>query len=87
MSKFKECSFQNSTVVLDGNEYIGCNFKECRIVVTRGNFTLKDSTFDTCKFEFGGEAANIRSLLMGLMGQKQSPPPNVDQQQGGSANG
>jgi hypothetical protein len=70
MAKFTDCNFQNTTIVLDGNEYIGCKFYKCRIVLTRGNFVLKKSSFDSCTFEFGGEAANIRDLVMGLLGQK-----------------
>ena len=66
MANFNECVFTNATVVLDGNEYIGCKFSHCRIVVTRGNFVLKNSSFDGCKFEFGGEAANIKELIANL---------------------
>ena len=75
MAHFTDCSFQGTTVVLDGNEYIGCKFYQCRIVVTRGNFTLKNSNFDSCAFEFGGEALNIRSLVLGLLGQPNRPKP------------
>jgi len=69
MAHFQKCKFNGTTVILDGHEYIGCEFVNCRVVVTRGNFVLKDSSFDTCTFEFGGEAANIRDLIMGLLGQ------------------
>lgn len=70
MANFNQCTFQNSTVVLDGNVYDGCNFIGCKIVVTRGNFSLKNSSFDSCSFEFGGEAANIKELVMGLINQQ-----------------
>ena len=68
MAKFEHCSFSKTTIVLDGNEYIDCNFKECRVVITRGNFILKKCNFDGCVFEFGGEAENIKNLVMGLIG-------------------
>ena len=71
MAKFDKCTFEKTTVVLDGHEFIGCTFKDSKIVVTRGNFSLKTSTFDHCDFEFGGEAANIRNLIMGLINQPQ----------------
>lgn len=76
MSQFTDCTFQGSTVVLNGNEYVGCKFFQCRIVITRGNFTLKDTGFDSCTFEFGGEAANIRNLVLGLINQPDSPKTN-----------
>lgn len=74
MSQFTECAFQGTTVVLDGNEYSKCKFLNSRIVVTRGNFSLRDCEFDGCNFEFGGEAENIRSLVLGLMNQTTTPP-------------
>jgi hypothetical protein len=72
MAKYVDCGFEGTTVVLDGHEYTRTKFFRCRIVVTRGNFSLEDCTFDTCAFEFGGEAANIRNLVMGLV-QQSSP--------------
>ena len=72
MAKYQECEFDNSTEVLDGNEYISCKFKNSRIVITRGNYTLDNCSFDSCKFEFGGEAANIRNIVLSLIDQPQS---------------
>lgn len=84
MARFQNSSFSNSTVVLDGNEYIDTVFFQCRIVLTRGNFSLNRCKFEDCQFEFGGEAENIRKLVVGLIHQqvtksspetKQNPPP------------
>ena len=72
MANFTDCQFEGTTVVLDGNEYVGCQFKKCRVVVTRGNFRLENSGFDSCSFEFGGEAENIKSLVLGLINQPQA---------------
>ena len=76
MAKFQKCRFEKSTVVLDGNEYIDTAFVECRVVITRGNFSLQGCSFDRCNFEFGGEAENIKNLVLGLVQQKipTSPP-------------
>ncbi len=74
MAQFKECTFQGATVVLDGNEYSNCKFLNSRIVVTRGNFSLKNCAFDGCNFEFGGEAENIKTLVLGLMQQTTKQP-------------
>jgi hypothetical protein len=73
MAQFVDCSFEGATVVLDGNEYLRCKFLRCRVVVTRGNFSLRDSSFDSCNFEFGGEAANIKTLVLSLMNQAPAP--------------
>jgi hypothetical protein len=53
-------------------------FRKCKVVVTRGNFSLKNSSFDGCSFEFGGEAANIKSLVMGLLNQEANKPQNKE---------
>lgn len=66
MANFTDCKFEGTTVVLDGNEYVGCQFKKCRVVVTRGNFRLENSGFDSCSFEFGGEAAIVVLIFFGL---------------------
>ncbi len=78
MAKFQGCTLDNSTVVLDGNEYIKCKFINSRIVITRGNFTLDQCSFDGCNFEFGGEAANIRNIVLGLINQPSSSKPQTE---------
>ncbi len=78
MEKYQTCTFDNSTIVLDGNEYIDCNFKNSRIVITRGNFTLDRCSFDSCKFEFGGEAENIRNIVLSLVNQPNSGVPQSE---------
>lgn len=75
MATFRDCAFTGTTVILDGNEYEKCNFMKCKIIVTRGNFSLRHSTFDSCNFEFGGEAANIRDLVMGLISPNNKKQP------------
>ena len=70
---YQNSSFVGTTIVLDGNEYNKCSFKKCKIVVTKGNFSLHNSTFDECIFEFGGEADNIKTLLVGLLNLESIP--------------
>jgi len=74
MSHFTGCDFEGKTVVLDGHEYVHCKFRHCRIVVTRGNFVLKSSGFEDCVFDFGGEAENIKKLVLGIAGQSTQEP-------------
>jgi hypothetical protein len=80
MAQFIESMFEGTTVVLDGHEYSKCKFLRCRVIVTRGNFSLRDCAFDGCTFEFGGEAENIRNLVLGLLHQ---PAPTPSMSQGG----
>jgi hypothetical protein len=78
MAQFKDCKFHGTTVVLDGHEYLRCEFSESKIVLTRGNFSLRDCSFDICEFEFGGEAANIKALVVGLMHQSSGKTEPTD---------
>jgi hypothetical protein len=86
MAKFQDCTFENSTVVLDGNEHIKCKFINSRIIITRGNFTLDQCSFDGCNFEFGGEAANIRNIVLGLINQPSSSKPQAEKNSGVASN-
>jgi len=72
MAQFVDRKFEDTTIVLDGNEYLRCQLNHCRIVVTRGNFSLRECAFDGCTFDFGGEAANIKALVLGLLNQPKS---------------
>lgn len=69
MATYNKCKFEGTTVVLDGNEYTECEFHNSKIVLTRGNFSLRKCTFNRCEFEFGGEAANIKNIVEGLLSQ------------------
>lgn len=72
LARFQSSKFTKTTEVIDGNEYIDCAFKNCHIILSRGNFRLDRCTFDSCRFEFAGEAQNIRSVVMMLLTQKPS---------------
>lgn len=51
---------------LDGAAVLDANVKNCTINLTSGRWFLRGSTFSNCRFQFGGEAANIRSLVQQL---------------------
>ena len=87
MPHFQGCGFINKTVVLDGNEFIKCKFENSLIVITRGNFTLDNCKFNGCKFEFGGEAANIRGLVLSILKQPHlaAPQPQTSEKQNEAA--
>jgi hypothetical protein len=76
MANFVDSSFEGQTIVLDDNDYLRCRFLRCRIIVTRGNFSVRECTFDTCNFEFSGEAENIRTLVLTLRNQRPTATGN-----------
>ena len=66
MPKYVNNFFGGQTLVLDGSEWRSCQFRQCRIVISRGNFSLVDCTFDSCRFEFGGEAENLLQFFFNM---------------------
>ena len=86
MAQYVDCKFEGTTIVLDGNEYLRCHFLRSRVVVTRGNFSLRNCSFDDCSFDFGGEAANIRDLVLGLVNQP-NPSKGSSSSNGGRSHG
>ena len=67
MPGFAKSVFEGQLIVLDGKEYIDCVFISCHVTITRGNYSLKGCKFTNCTFEFGGEAENIKNLVLGLV--------------------
>lgn len=67
-----DATIRSTVLVLDGHEFIRCRIIDSRIVVTRGNFRIEDCSFDRCTFEFAGEAASVRGLVLALQQQETS---------------
>jgi len=67
------------TVALDDKQFVNCNFKDCTLVDTGGDFGWMNTTFDNCKINLQG-AAMRAAALMGTFGMKpivsptQTPP-------------
>lgn len=64
---FKEMTFKNQTLQLDGNEYVGCSFERCSLTF-RGE---DSSTLDNCSyvdvdFNFDGPAKATLDFLQSL---------------------
>lgn len=58
--------YKGGDIVLDGQTWDRCVFERCRIIMTRGNFSLTNSEFIDCTFEFRGEAAVIRQMVLDI---------------------
>jgi len=60
-------SYENMTVLLDGNSFENCTFKNCTLEF-RGTdeVSLVSNTITNCQFSFSGAAANTIQFLKGL---------------------
>ena len=69
MAEYSNETFNQDEHALDGNAYTGCTFQGCTLIY-RGydGVTLKDCTFNACKWTFDGPASNTMRFLAGLYG-------------------
>ena len=60
-------SFAHATVVLDGNEYLNCHFRECEIVFSAIlPVSLVGCQFDGCVWRFAGPASLAIEFMSGM---------------------
>ena len=69
VGKRKRETFEKRTILLDGGNFDHIRFVNCDVFVSRGNFSLTNSSFDGCKFRYFGEAEIISKLTLMLTGQ------------------
>ena len=57
---------ENEEITLDGTALVNAQVTGCTVKVSRGDFALIGNTIANCRFNFSGEAENVRQLLMML---------------------
>lgn len=67
MAEFKNSTFTNSAIKLDGNEYINCTFKKCEVIyAASGDVSLKGCKFFDTKFTFANSAQRTIQFMTAL---------------------
>ena len=61
--QMKENFYEDSSVSLDGFDWIGCSFKNCELVINEGDFSFMNNHITDCRLKFGGNAVAILSML------------------------
>jgi len=70
MQKIAGATFEDSMVVLDGNEYKGCDFRRCKIVFTgKAPVQLIQCNFSHCVWQLGGGAFQTLAFFETMYGQ------------------
>ncbi|WP_420408267.1 hypothetical protein [Hoeflea sp.] len=65
--RYKDRSFFEKTITLDGSGFVGCAFARCTMIYSGGEIpSLSGCRFDDCSWQFGGEAANTIAFLSGM---------------------
>jgi hypothetical protein len=63
LEQVKDEEFVEQDVYLDGREFQGCTFRNCRIFAKLGHFVIRGSLLKHCSFEFGGPAKGVKSVF------------------------
>lgn len=64
---FRDTSFRDDRVELDGNAYGGCRFQRCELVFSAtAPVSLENCRFDQCTWTFEGPAALTIDFMTGL---------------------
>jgi hypothetical protein len=60
---FKNKTFSNEKVELDGKQFDSCDFKNCMVILERGETRLSNCRVDHCQLMLKGNAYTIGQIL------------------------
>jgi hypothetical protein len=64
--RFENQAFQNESVTLDDNEFVGCTFTNCRFQYSGGEYNIDRIRFNALELTMQGPAARTVMLLRSL---------------------
>lgn len=76
---YKNKGFQRERIELDGKEFSRCEFRECLIVLERGETQIKDCKFYNCKLMLRGNAYTIAKIITSVIGNKPLKVLDIDE--------
>jgi hypothetical protein len=62
-TRFKNATFTKERIELDGKYFENCRFKDCLIVLERGETDIRGSSFLNCKLLLRGSAYTIGKII------------------------
>ena len=67
MGEFREQIFEGQSIILDGNRFTGCTFRNCVLRFSAASAAdLRANHFEDVRFEFEGSAAMTLGFLAAL---------------------
>lgn len=88
LTKHEGVSFENQTVYISGQAFIGCTFRGCTLVLRETIYHLEKCTFERCNWHVDwvllwGAPESIREIksLVAMIEQAQAQLPPESQQQ------
>lgn len=61
--RYKNTSFSNQKVELDGKSFIHCKFEDCIVILERGETEIPGCSFKNCKLILRGNAYNAGKII------------------------
>ena len=55
--------FEGISISLEGYDFQECTFTDCEILVSEGDFSLIDNTFNHCRLTLSGRAVAVAKLI------------------------
>lgn len=62
-TRFKNATFSRQRIELDGKYFEKCQFKDCLIILERGETDIRGSSFLNCKLLLRGRAYTIGKII------------------------
>ncbi len=67
MATYEKTPFIDRSIVIDGNEYLGCEFERCEIIFTGASLPkLVGNKFNNCRYTFDGPASRTIQFMSAL---------------------
>ncbi|MBW2040227.1 MAG: hypothetical protein JRI46_11685 [Deltaproteobacteria bacterium] len=76
---YKNKRFQGERIELDGKEFSRCEFRDCLVVLERGETQIKDCRFYNCKLMLRSNAYTIAKIITAVTGSKPLKVLDIDE--------
>ncbi len=76
---YKNKEFKGERIELDGKEFSRCEFRDCLIVLERGETQIRDCKFYNCKLMLRGNAYIIAKIITSVVGNKPLKVLDIDE--------
>jgi len=77
---YKNSTFTGQKVELDGKSFIHCRFKDCIIVLEKGDTDISGSRFENCKLLLKGNAYIVGRIIKLFTGKSPLKVLDFDEQ-------
>jgi hypothetical protein len=90
LTKHENETFENQTVYISGQAFIGCTFRACTLVLRETLYHVENCSFDRCNWHVDWElmwgAPESLREIKGLIKMIEDAQPNQPTQAGGGTN-